>query len=321
MNLSEKFIRKVPLLLGSLLLANPVFAESTFPEDIYVTLKKSGELAQLPKIGKWKGSPVMLYNSLTPDGKRMIVSSPKTGYVYIYDTNSHAELAKVKVQKAPKGVKISPDGNEAYVANEASASISVVDLSNYREVAVIPVKKLPHNVRFSNDGSLAYITLQGGAGIGVINTQTRRLTKVIATPGIPNPHNLDISKDGTKVFIRDLTKSVGVLDLLTEKIIKVLPVGKGHAGIDVSPDGKTVYTGAIGDNVLTAIDTKTLTVSATINVGNGPHGVRASKDNKWIYVATTKANQLVVIDAKKMAVSQRYPLADFPFWVSVKGNP
>ncbi len=52
----------------------------------------------------------MLYNAITPDGQHLVVSSPKTGSIYLFDANTHKRLAKIKVGKAPKGLKVSPDG-------------------------------------------------------------------------------------------------------------------------------------------------------------------------------------------------------------------
>lgn len=296
-------------------------AEAMFPEDIFLTLRDSGELSQFDGQKTWKGEAAMLYNSITPDGKRMVVTSPKMTTLYVFDTHSHERLAEIKVGMASKGVKISPDGKEAYVANEGEASISVVDLTNYKNVATIKTEEMPHNVRFSDNGKLAYVTLQGGAGLGVIDTATRKVSKVIPTPGLPAPHNLDLSKDGKKAFIRDTSNTVGVLDLANGKMEKIIEVGQGHAGIDVSVDGKRVYTGAIADDVVTVIDADTLEVIKKIKVGFGPHGVRTSMDGRWLYTVVTAEDKLVVVDTAKLEVAAEYKIASFPFWLAVNGNP
>lgn len=292
-----------------------------FPKNVYATLKDSGQIAKYPGQTIWQGDPVMLYNSITPDGKRLVVSSPKKASVYIFDTNTGERLGVVQVGKASKGLKVSPNGKEVYVANEGGASVSVVDLDSYSVVATIETDEMPHNIRFSDDGKVAYVTLQGGAGLGVIDTATRKVVKVIPIPGLVGPHNLDLSKDGKTAFVRDTSNSVGVLDLASGEVKKVIQVGQGHAGIDVTPNGKYAATGAIADDIVTIIDTDTLEVIKQIKVGFGPHGVRASKDNRWLYVVVTADNKFVVIDMKKMEVAQEFNLGDFPFWVAVNGNP
>ena len=298
-----------------------VLAGSVFPEEAYVSLRESNQVAKYPGQAIWQGGPKMLYNSITPDGKTLVVSSPKEGGIYIFDAASGKKLGMVKTGKAAKGLKISPDGKEVYVSNEAANTVSVVDLKAMKAVATINTEKMPHNVRFSNDGKLAYVTLQGGAGLGVIDTGTRKVTKVIPTPGIPAPHNLDLSKDGKLAFIRDTSGKVGVLDIRNEKIKKVIDVGRGHAGIDVIPNGKLVFTGAIADDIVTVIDPVNMKVVKKIKVGFGPHGVRASTDSRYLYVTVTADDKFVVIDTKKLEVVKEYKVESFPFWVSVNGNP
>ena len=312
--------------LAGLVIATSLFspltqASNIFPEDVFVSLKESGEIAKYPGQKVWKGDPVMLYNSITPDGKRLVVSSPKMRNVYVYDTQSHKLLAKVKVGKASKGLKISPNGKEVYVANEGEATVSVVNLNSYKNVATIKTKEKPHNIRFSNDGKIAYVTLQGGAGLGLINTSTRKMEKVIPVPGIIGPHNLDISDNEKLAFVRDTAGSVAVLDLNSEKVLKVIAVGKGHAGIDFSGDGKWIFTGAIADDIVSVIDPDSFKVIKNIKVGFGPHGVRTSKDGRWLYVVVTADNKMVVIDTHSLEVKKTFDIADFPFWVAVKGNP
>jgi len=286
----------------------------------FVSIKQGSAVEVLPDESTWEGGPTMLYDALTPDGKMLLVTSPSTGSVYAFDATSGVQLAIIKTGKAAKGVKISPDGNEAYVSNEGEDSISIVNLKSLKVVGTIHTEKMPHNVRFSEDGKTAYVTLQGGAGLGVIDTQMRKVTRVIPVPGLTGPHNLDLSHDGKMAFVRDTANHVAVVDLSTGKIKKLIEVGIGHAGIDVTPDGRYAITGAIGDKVVSVIDVDTLSLVKQIEVGIGPHGVRASADSRWVYVTVTAANKVVVIDAETLAIAREFPVGKFPFWVSIQGN-
>jgi len=311
--------------IGALLLltsaSSQAVAEELFPEPIYVTLRESNMLAKFPGQTLWQAGPKMLYISITPDGNTIVASSPKDGGIYIYDAKTGSQLGMVKTDKEAKGLKISPDGKEVFVSNEGADSVTVVDLVSQKVVATIKTDKMPHNVRFTGDGKTAFVTLQGGAGLGVIDVKSRKITKVIPTPGIETPHNLDLSKDEKYAFIRDTSNKVGVLELATGNIKSIIEVGQGHAGIDIIPNGKLAFTGAIADDVVTAIDTKTMKVLKKIKVGFGPHGVRASKDNKFLYVSVTADDKLYVIDIDKLEVVQEFKIESFPFWVAVNGNP
>ncbi|MDP0590331.1 MAG: c-type cytochrome [Candidatus Endonucleobacter bathymodioli] len=291
-----------------------------FPETVFISMKKDGTIQNFPQQQIWDGGPDMLYVAITPDGKMVLSTSPSTNTVYAFDANNGKQLAIIKVGKAPKGVKVTPNGKLAYVSNQGSANISVVDLKKLAVAYTIKVAEGPHNVRFTKDGKLAYVTLQGGAGIGVINVADHEMTKIIHIAGITGPHNLDLSADEKTAFVRDFVHHVAVVDLTSGNVKKVITVGNGHGGIDVTPDGRYAATAAIGDTFITVIDTKTLNVN-NIEVGNGPHGIRASKDSHWLYVTLTKDNTIAVINMKTMHVDKKIPVGAFPFWIAVQGNP
>ena len=319
-----RYILSMALLGGSLFITNHTTAsedtgKSSLP-TAFVSIKQDNAVEVFPDRSTWEGGPTMLYDALTPDGKMLLVTSPGTGSVYAFDTSSGEQLAIIKTGKAAKGVKINPAGNEAYVSNEGEASISIVNLESLKVVGTIQTEDMPHNVRFSADGKTAYVTLQGGAGLGVIDTQARKVIRVIPVPGLTGPHNLDLSRDGEMAFVRDTVNHVAVVDLDTGEVKKLIEVGIGHAGIDVTPDGRYAFTGAIGDKVVSVIDVDTLSLVKQIEVGNGPHGVRASSDSRWIYITVTAANKVVVIDSETLEIAKEFSVGKFPFWVAVQGN-
>ncbi len=291
-----------------------------FPQTTFITMKKSGTVETFPDEIVWPGGANMLYDAVTPDGSRLLATSPSSNTVTVFDTASGGQLAVIPVGKAPKGVKVTPDGRFAWVSNQGSGDLSVIDLVSLKVIDTIRVEAGPHNARFTRDGKLAYVTLQGGAGLAVVDTATRKMIRVIPIPGITGPHNLDLSQDEKTAFVRDFVHHVAVLDIASGKVRKVITVGNGHGGIDVFPDGRYAVTAAIGDDVVTVIDTQTLE-TRDIKVGNGPHGVRASRDGRWIYVTLTKDNQVVVIDADTLQVVKRIEVGKFPFWVALPGNP
>ncbi len=295
-------------------------SKTEFPETVFITMKKSGSVESFPTEKVWPGGPNMLYNAITPDGKLLLATSPSTGSVYAFNATTGKQRAVIGVGKAPKGVKITPNGQFAYVSNEGSGDISVIDLKSLKVIDTIKVEKGPHNVRFTRNGKIAYVTLQGGAGIGVIDTKQRKQIRVIPVPGITGPHNIDLSADEKTAYVRDFVHHVAVLDLKSGKVKKVIKVGNGHGGIDVAPNGQYAVTAAIGDNIISLIDTKDLSVK-NIEVGNGPHGIRASKDSRWIYVTLTKDNIVAVVNAKTLSVEKKIAVEKFPFWVAVQGNP
>lgn len=296
--------------------------EKAISDPLYVAVQNSGIVKVLPSKQAWPGVAGAHYNALNTDATRLMVSGFKTGMVYVMDTADGKVLASIPIGEVAQGVKISPDGRYGLAVAPSQGIVAVVDLKTLELVKKIPVGKEPHNIIFSADGKRAYVTLQGAGAIAVVDMQTLEKQHEIPTPGLETPHNIDISADGQRLWLRDFTGNVGVLDLASEKIIKILKVASGHGGIDAVPGGRYVATGAISSSVVTVIDPDSLTIVKSVEVGTGPHGVRASLDGKFIYASVTADNHIAVIDAQSLQVVRREPVeGKFPFWIAVPGNP
>src|SRR5699024_4555017 len=119
-------------------------------------------------------------------------------------------------------------------------------------------------------GRLAYVTIQSGHVVVVLDMVTLKKVKIIPVPGLHGPHNLDISPDGRRLWIRnrpalpDDIGHVAMMNIATGKIINSLPVGKFHGGIDVVPTSPYVLATDIGGDTVDVIDRNALAVITTI---------------------------------------------------------
>ena len=63
------------------------------------------------------------------------------------------------------------------------------------------------------------------------------------------------------------------LERATRKELKRIKVGRGLAGILITPDSTPAYAAATGDNNVGVIDLKTLELVDRLNTGVGPDGM------------------------------------------------
>lgn len=303
-------------------MAPEVSLEQAIPKPIYAAVQKTGVVERFPSKSSWPGVEGAHYDALSPEGKQLIVSGFKTGNVYVMDTNNGEIQGSISIGEVAQGVKISPDGRYGLAVAPNQGIVAVIDMETLALVKKISVGDTPHNLIFNTNGSLAYVTLQGGGALAVVDMETLTKQREIPTPGLETPHNIDISGDGHRLWIRDFIGHVGVLDLDSEKVLKVFKVGAGHGGIDVIPNSRYVATGAISASQVTVIDADSLAIVANLDVGTGPHGVRASADGRYLYTSVTADNMITIIDMESLKVVRQEPVdGKFPFWLAVPGNP
>ena len=311
----------VVLALGASATASAAKPEDVFPAPVYVTLQGSNKVEILPGGKTCTGLPGAHYVAVNPDGSRMLVSSANLPKAYLVDTRTCRKLATFDVGPVTQGVQISPNGRWGLVVGSGNDTLTIIDMHTAKAVKTIIVGKTPHNARFTANSELAYVTLQGAGAVAVVDMQTLKKVGEFPVPGLPHPHNLDLSSNGKILWLRGLIGKVAAVDLQSHKVLAVIPVGLGHAGIDVIPGGRYVFTGAIADHVVDVIDPKTFKVIKRIDVGQGAHGVRASRNGRWLYAGVTSTGKVAVIDTRTLDVVRQVPLqGTIPFWVAVSGH-
>ncbi|HEX7324944.1 MAG TPA: YncE family protein [Rhodanobacteraceae bacterium] len=306
--------------------AAPARNAQFFRAPVYVTLQGSGAVENMATGTVWHGLPGAHYDALSPDGTRLLVSSATSHDAFLVDTRTGKVLDTFDIGPVLQGVAIGPDGKWGLVVGAGKGTLSIINLDTRRVVKTLSigmgphhaaVGSGPHNAIFTPDGQRAYVTLQGGGGVAVIDMRTLTRVAEFPVPGLKLPHNLVLAPDGKTLWIRGFAGQVAAVDLPSRKVLAVIPVGASHAGIDISADGRYVFTGGIGGDTVDVINARTFKVVKRINVGSGPHGVRVSRNQRWVYAGVTGSNKVAVIDAHTFKLVAEVPAAGkVPFWIA-----
>ncbi|MBD2823170.1 YncE family protein, partial [Xenorhabdus sp. 42] len=67
--------------------------------------------------------------------------------------------------------------------------------------------------------------------------------------------------------------NVSVIDVETNKVITIIPVGKHPSDVAITPDRQFVYVTNLTSKNISVINTETNSVIATIPVGGQPYGI------------------------------------------------
>jgi len=85
--------------------------------------------------------------TLTPDGKKIWITSVSDGAVYVYDIASKKLGKKMAVGECPNWISMSHDGKFAAVSNADSDDTSIMDIKGEKEIARIKVGKAPKRLK------------------------------------------------------------------------------------------------------------------------------------------------------------------------------
>ncbi|MEZ2334837.1 YncE family protein [Mucilaginibacter sp. RCC_168] len=76
----------------------------------------------------------------TPDGKRVLVSSLRTGDVFVYDAASHKELKRINTGHGAAGILIDDDGSRAFIGCTGDNYVAVIDLKTLTVTGHIDIR-------------------------------------------------------------------------------------------------------------------------------------------------------------------------------------
>jgi YVTN family beta-propeller protein len=129
-------------------------------------------------------------------------------------------------------------------------------------------------------------------------------------------HGIAASPDAGIVYAGDAAaRELVVIDARQQAVIKRIPLSTAVHGIDISPDGQTLWVGGALDNdpikgTLTVIDTAGLTIADVISPGLGSAShFTFTPDGREVWIASTSTNLVWIVDTGKRQVVAAVPLS------------
>jgi YVTN family beta-propeller protein len=144
--------------------------------------------------------------------------------------------------------------------------------ANWSET-VIPVGRGSEGFDVSPDGKEIWVANAQDGTISVVDLAAKKVVQTL-NANVRGANRLKFTPNGKLVFVSTLSgPDLVVLDGMTRKEVKRIPIGHGAAGILIQPDGQHAFVACTPDDYIVVIDLKSLTVTGKINAGKQPDGL------------------------------------------------
>jgi YVTN family beta-propeller protein len=252
--------------------------------------------------------------------ERLLVLNKEDATLAIVDVASGKIMGAVPTGEGPHELVASTDGKTAFASNYGTGAapghtISMIDVAAMRELRRIDVSPLsrPHGLAFVS-GKL-YFTAEANKRIGRYDPAANAVDWQFET-GQNTTHMVLPTKDAQTIFTSNIgSDSVSIIEHGSGETWTqtVVGVGKGPEGIDLSPDGKTVWSAHSRDGRVSVIDVATKKVVATIDIGTKrSNRIKLTPDGTLALVSDLEAGDLVVIDTAARKEARRLALGKSP---------
>jgi YVTN family beta-propeller protein len=251
---------------------------------------------------------------------RLLVLNKDDANMAIVDPVSGNVLGRVPVGQGPHELVTSTDGAIAFASNYGTGpapgrTISMIDLASMKELRRIDVSPLsrPHGLAFI--GGKLYFTAEADKKVARYDPAHDRIEWQFET-GQTTTHMVLATRDATMVLTSNIgSNTVSAIQQGRDAVWTqtVIPVGKGPEGIDLSPNGREVWSAHSGDGGLSIIDLRSLKVVQTLPIGTKrSNRVKLTPDGKFALVSDLDAGEIVVLDAPARTVIRHLALGKAP---------
>src|SRR5215467_3685308 len=178
-----------------------------------------------------------------------------------------------------------------------------------------------------------YAADQTSNTVSVVDPSTNKLLGVIQL-GDPIPgalsalykgqllvHGLGYSPDGKTLAVVSIgSNSVTLIDTTTNKMKKIIYVGRAPHEAFFTPNGRELWVVVRGEDYVSVIDPMQMKEVRRIKVANGPGMTMFGPDGKYAFVCSSFTPELAVIDVESHQVIKRLPQAS-PFSPNIAVSP
>jgi YVTN family beta-propeller protein len=251
------------------------------------------------------------------DAPKTYVGLFKDDNIAVLDLVDNRVLRTVPIPPGPHGLVITPDGRKVYVSSDGASTVSVIDTRTDQVVTSLEVGPNPHGLAMSPDGRRVLVSAFGANQAMILDTASDTIIGQIA---VPLPHNGAISPDGKMAYVGSQQQgatALVVLNLVNVKEVAKVALDKTPRGLDLSPDGRWLYSTVAGVNAVRVLDTASNQIVGEIPTGASSHvAVFAPKGHNAMAVSQGPG-ALEMFDPARHAVSGTVKVGQAPHWLAV----
>lgn len=256
----------------------------------------------------------------------LVVLNKDDATMSIIDPATMKVTGTVPTGNGPHEVVLSPDGRTAYVANYGGQTpgntLSIIDVASAKEIRRVDLGPLvrPHGIQLIGDK--LYFTAEANRMIARYDTTSNKIDWMMGS-GQNGTHMVAGTADQKKFATANIgSNSVTIFEFANgagnpgPSKITHIPVGRQPEAVDISPDGKEVWTGLNQDGMVEIVDAVGYKSITKIDTKGRPYRVRFTPDGKTVVCTMLPSRDLVIIDVATRKETKRIKLESVPLGIT-----
>jgi DNA-binding beta-propeller fold protein YncE len=261
--------------------------------------------------------------ALHPDGRHLVITN--NGWskpsLRVVDLARRQVVQILKLEQAWLGLVWHPDGRRLFCSGAADNTVHELAwqgerLAPLREISLGPKQETVHDelvnagfvggLALSPDGRTLYAALVYGRAAVAVDLASGRVTARAELPA--EAYAVLAAPDGSAVYVSVWGAArVAVLDPLTLRPLRNLPVGEHPNALALSGDATRLFVACANTNTVAVVDLATGQTSEQVGIslaprapaGSTPNALALSGDGRTLLVANADNNDVAVVDVAR----------------------
>ena len=241
--------------------------------------------------------------TIQTNGKLYIVNKHSRS-ITVFDLHEGKEITEFSLEIEPHEATTLFGQNKVIITNYGThnvfgKTITIINTASNKVEKTIELEESlrPHGIVAFPDANKVGVVTNIGNELLVVNLETGIIEKKISTQQFVS-QLLVLHPTKPLAFVSNISSgSVSVIDLVKDKVIKIISCGKGTEGIDITPDGKEIWVTNTKENTISIINTNTYKVTKTLSAGKEPLRLKFSIDGKYCLVTNSDDGTISVYNS------------------------
>jgi DNA-binding beta-propeller fold protein YncE len=199
---------------------------------------------------------------------------------------------------------LSKDQRRLFVAMPLINQVAAIDTDSWKVIKNIDAGVRPTHLAFAPDDKTLWVAGQNAdaaaPSVTVIDAAALAVVSTLRTGR--GPHGLAFPNDDVAAVTNGADGTVTLIDLMTLRAIKEVPIGGSPTAIGASPLSGALYVGDARSGTISVIDPAKQQVSAHMDGKPGLTMIRFAPGGRFGFVTVPSANVVEVIDSSNATI-------------------
>ena len=227
----------------------------------------------------------------------------------------------IKIEKDPNPLFSLHLNGLLYLTSPDTGKIVYLDLSDASMIYKIQTKGAPWDITFDKKDKRFYVSDFAKDLIYTVKPMENILTAAITLPAMSSPVDIELSDDGSLIYILEsLTNNFVVYKTAESKILLTAKTPQNPASFSVLKDSNLIAISSPGSNSIAFLNGSDLSLVNQIMLEGNPEKIISNPADNFFYSANRNGNSISVIDPAAKKIRSTIEVGETPTALVLDSN-